>query len=106
MGLWNSCPHLVQQTDCVLDVIRAGDLERVVELLDEDSKRLKQTDNEGDGVLACLPPEEEIAAPLANLLLARGADPQAKNDDGKTAEDLFLSWGRRDIAKLVEAARS
>ena len=93
--------YLVQHTDCVLDVIRSGNLQRVTQLLDEDPKRLKQTDNEGDGVLASLPPEPKIAAPLAKLLLARGADPQAKNDDGKTPENLFLSWGRRDIAKLV-----
>ena len=93
--------YLAQHTHCVLDVIRAGKLERVTQLLDEDPKRLHQTDKEGDGVLACLPPDPAIAAPLASLLLSRGAAPKAKNTNGKTAEDLFLSWGRRDIVKFV-----
>lgn len=41
-------------------------------------------------------------AAVARLLLARGADPMARTDDGKTAVDVARERGHEDLARLLE----
>lgn len=45
-------------------------------------------------------------AVVAAMLLARGADPLATTDDGKTAIDIARERGHTEVARMLEAARS
>jgi len=51
--------------------------------------------------LFCLPDDEDRALEVTELLLAYGADPQAKNKDGITAEQDARRRGMTDVADLM-----
>lgn len=49
---------------------------------------------------------EKGHADVVKELLARGADPSAANDEGKTAADLARAVGNSDVAKVLDSASS
>ena len=51
-----------------------------------------------------LPDDEAKAMQIVELLLAAGADPSAKNKDGRTAADWARRRGMRDVAARLESA--
>lgn len=83
---------------------RAGKLERIVAVLEAEPERLKVRLRGGRGALFSLPDDEDLAAELAELLLAYGADPLAPDDKGITALDEARKRGLEGAADLMAAA--
>jgi ankyrin repeat protein len=50
-----------------------------------------------------LPEDVDIAETLIDLLLAHGADPNAKNEAGQTPRESLEANGRDEIADRLEA---
>ena len=53
--------------------------------------------------LFCLPGDEDVAADVARILLAYGADPTVRNEQGQSAIDVARSRGLDEAADLMEA---
>ncbi len=70
---------------------RRGFVNRVREVLAEDSALARQVRDGGDTLLWAIPDDEDQALEIVDLFLAAGADPTLKNDQGRTAAD----WARR-----------
>jgi ankyrin repeat protein len=81
-----------------------GFVERVRDVLAEDPSRARVTTKDGCTPLWWLPDDEVKATQIAQLLLAAGADPSAKNKDGNTAIDWARRRGMRDVASCLERA--
>lgn len=92
---------LAEHTTDVFDVVRMGRVDRLTELLDEDPQRISATTRAGSGVLHFLPSDPSKAAPIAKLLLSRGADRTAKDAEGRTPAAHFEQRGQSELAKLV-----
>lgn len=93
-----------EKSRLLLDAVASGHLELATELLEEDPNRIAERTPWGDGVLHHLPEDPETAQPLLELLLARGADPTATNDDGRTAAQKLDAGGLDAIADLIAIA--
>jgi protein DGCR14 len=88
----------------VIALTRAGKLERLRALLDEEPS-LAQATREGRTALYFLSAPEERAVAIAELLLSRGVDPQFKDADNLTAADAAAKLGLEELADLLRDAR-
>lgn len=82
---------------------RAGEGERLEALFAGDPALANAPTRSGEPPLFCLPDDDENAADLAELLLARGADRQARNAAGLTPAEAALGLGLLDTAALLAA---
>lgn len=89
----------------VFSLTRAGNIERLHAVLDEEPKLCGAT-HEGRTALFHLSAPEERAIELAELLLARGADASFADADGMTAADVAAKSGFEELAELLREAQS
>lgn len=87
----------------LLDAVRSGHLALARALLLEDPARVGETSPEGNGPLHELPGDVDLAEPLIAELLARGADPRAKNREGRTPAEQLDARGLDEVADALEA---
>lgn len=88
----------------VIALVRAGQLERLCVVLDAEPALIQAT-RDGRTPLYFLSPPEERAIEIAELLLARGADPKFMDADGLTAADAAAKSGLEDLADLLRDAQ-
>jgi uncharacterized protein len=81
-----------------------GYVERVREILADDPSLARQLDNEGCTPLWWLPDDDDQAMAIVELLLAAGADPSVRNENGRTAADWARRRGMTAVAERLEAA--
>jgi len=84
----------------VIALVRAGKVERLRAVLDEDPS-LAQATRDGRTALFFLSAPEERAVEIAELLLARGVDPKFQDADGLTAADAAAKSGFEEVAELL-----
>ena len=91
----------------VLDLTYLGMTERLRELFTADPTLANAAHpKSGTTPLFVLPDDEEAAVETTALLLAHGADPAAKNNDGLTPEQVARQRGLIDAADLMGAGPS
>lgn len=81
-------------------LVRMGNLERLRELFEADASLARTTDRNGS-LFFYLPDDQELAAEIAELLLAHGADPRVKNSDGENAIKVLEKRGLEEVAELL-----
>jgi ankyrin repeat protein len=96
---------LSQVSRDVFSLAKAGKLDRLRILLDEDPSLVRAT-HDGRKLLHFLSAPEERAIDIAELLLACGADAQFKDKEGKTAAALAAQQGLEDLAELLRGPGS
>jgi uncharacterized protein len=101
---WSMIDLLTPYTRDIWNLVAAGKVERLRELLAKDASLAKVAHPNGHTPLMGLPDEEAKAIEIVELFLARGADPAKRNDDGKTAADLASERGLDEAAELLAAA--
>jgi len=85
----------------IWELTNSGNIERLRELLRDDPDRAKVA-SDGHTPLMWLPPDDEARAmEVAKLLLAHGADPTLRNNDGETAADRAAKAGLLEVADLL-----
>jgi uncharacterized protein len=89
----------------VIALVRAGKVERLRAVLDAEPALIQAT-RDGRTPLYFLSPPEERALEIAELLLARGADPKFTDPDGLTAADAAAKSGLEDLADLLRDTQS
>lgn len=99
-------PHLADRLAPISRDIRAlasqARLDRLAAVLDSEPELVSQVlPGDGPTVLFCLPDDEDDAVAVARLLLARGADPKRRNDQGDTAADAARKRGLDDAAEVL-----
>ena len=82
----------------------AGKLDRLREVLAAEP-RLARARDEIDTILFYLPDDPKIAAEIARLLLANGADPTVKRPNGATAADVARARGLDEAADVLCGGR-
>jgi ankyrin repeat protein len=87
----------------LLDAVASGHLALGAELLDEDPERIREASPAGQTALHGLPADLESAQALCELLLARGADPEARDSAGNTAAEHLDAQGLDAVADLIGA---
>jgi ankyrin repeat protein len=87
----------------LLDAAKSGHVELARELLAEQPELARSRDAEGNTPLHLLPPDGERADALIALLLARGADPNQRNNAGQTPVEKLDARGLDEIADLLSA---
>jgi len=93
---------LAKHSRAMFPLVHSGQVERVRQLLAEDpslATLVRQRD--GHTLLMVLPDDEEVAMELAELLLAKGADPSRQNAEGLTVREVALRRGFVDLADLI-----
>ncbi|HVJ18338.1 MAG TPA: hypothetical protein VM686_23120, partial [Polyangiaceae bacterium] len=85
------------------DASRSGHVALVRELVAEDPGCVAQRGPHGETALHRLPEDPETAQVIIELLLAAGADRDAKNNAGKTPAQALTDDGLDEIADLLEA---
>ncbi|MDQ6634714.1 MAG: ankyrin repeat domain-containing protein [Gemmatimonadota bacterium] len=89
----------------LFELTYAGNVERVRELLNAEPEGAKIVAG-GHTPLMWLPPTDEaLAMEIAELFLARGADPAVENKQGQTAADCAERLALFDVAARLRAAR-
>ncbi len=85
-----------------------GLTERLCTVLDSEPARIADglPGDKNPTHLFCLPDEEERAADVVRVLLARGADPAVRNPAGKTAAEVARLRGLDEAADLMEAVHA
>jgi ankyrin repeat protein len=101
---WPMIDLLTPYTRDVWNLASAGKIERLRELLAKDPSLAKIAHPNGYTPLMRLPDEESKAVEIVELFLAHGADPNKRNDDGKTAVDLAGERGLEEAAELLAGA--
>jgi ankyrin repeat protein len=86
----------------IFDAVQCGGVERAAALLDEDPSLANARDEWSNPVVFYLNPERRLPD-MIRLLLARGADINATNGEGRTLLDRALSQGWTDVAAVVRA---
>lgn len=102
-GHLDNARFLAERSRSLLDAVATGQLALARELLEADPRALDERSPGGNGPLCFLPAEPEVARPLLELLIARGADAQQKNDEGLTPAQVLEAQGKDAIADLLEA---
>jgi hypothetical protein len=80
-----------------------GSIDRLRELLAEDSSLAGQVDDEGITPLWWLPDDELKAMDVVEALLKAGADPSMKSKDGRKAADAARRRGLLTVADRLDA---
>ena len=80
-----------------------GKVERLRHVLDDQPELAKALSPDGDTSLMRLPGDDALAVEIAKLLLAHGADPLIKNQQGRTAAELASKRGLDRTAELLRA---
>jgi len=102
-------PHLTERLAPLSRDVRAlvwlGRLARLEEVLRGEPALANQVlpEVEAPTPLFCLPGEEAVAADVARLLLAHGADPMMRDKQGRTAIEAARANGLDEAADLMEA---
>lgn len=84
-----------------------GRVKRLAELLDAEPDLVNATPigaHDAPTPLFCLPDDEDTAVEVTRLLLARGADPRARNPKGQTPAEMARRRELDEAAELMEAA--
>ena len=89
----------------VIALVRAGKLERLRAVLEEDPS-LAQATRDGRTALYFLSAPEERAVEIAELLLACGVDPKFQDADGLTAAEAAAKSGFEELADLLRDSES
>ena len=79
-----------------------GNVERLREVLSEDPDLAKVAE-EGNTPLMWVPDEETRAKEIVELLIAHGADPRIRNQEGMTAADCAERRGLYEVAELLRS---
>ncbi len=79
-----------------------GNVQRLREVLSAEPQLAKSA-GEHETPLMWLPGDEARAMEVARMLLARGADPTVRNEEGQTAADLASIRGLEDVAALLRS---
>ncbi len=100
--------HLAPMSRDVRGLAWLGLTGRLTEVLDTQPDQIRHAlaGNDNPTLLFCLPDDEDQAVEVARLLLARGADPAARNPAGKTAAEVARLRGLDDAAELMEAGHA
>lgn len=112
---WNSTPigwaaygdkhemvdFLSRYTRNVWTLAFRGYVDRLREVLREDPSLAKVASQDGTTPLWWLPDDEEKALEIVELFLSYGADPAARNRDGKTAADWARKRGMLEVARRL-----
>jgi ankyrin repeat protein len=85
----------------VWNLVPTGNVERLRELFRTDPN-LARIAGGGHTPLMWLPDDEVRALEVAKLLLAHGADPTIRNNDGETAADRATKLGMFRLAELLK----
>ena len=80
-----------------------GFVDRVREVLTKEPQRAREIGRNGYTPLWWLPDDEASAMQIVELLIAAGADPKVKNNEGRTAADWARRRGMREIAARLDA---
>lgn len=86
------------------DLAWAGRAERLGAILAEDPSLVRALNPHRLAPLFCLPDDEDAAAQVAEVLLAFGADPRARNPKRETPDEAARKRGLDDAADLIAAA--
>ena len=78
-----------------------GYLDRLRAVLAADPDLAKERNREGLTPLFWLPDDEPLAAQIARLLLAHGADPTVRSKRGRTAADWARKRGLNELARVL-----
>ena len=90
----------------VWELTYCGNVERLSAVLREQPERARVVAG-GQTPLMWLPPHDAaVAMQVAGLLLAHGADPTVRNNDGMTAADRAERLGLFDVAEMLRRAAS
>ncbi|HEY4102465.1 MAG TPA: ankyrin repeat domain-containing protein [Polyangiaceae bacterium] len=94
---------LAKHSRLLLDACMTGHVALTRELLAADPSSVHERSPTGSTPLHLLPEDVDIAETLIDLLLAHGADPNAKNEAGQTPRESLEANGRDEIADRLEA---
>jgi hypothetical protein len=83
-------------------LVRVGNLARLRELFASNPEIAKEVDENGP-LFSYLPDDEDLAAEVAELLLAQGADPSIKNQEGLNAIEHLEKRGLAAVADIVRS---
>ncbi|HEV8368023.1 MAG TPA: ankyrin repeat domain-containing protein [Pyrinomonadaceae bacterium] len=78
-----------------------GYVDRLREVLHQDPSLARLVDSEGITPLWWLPDDEAKALAIVELLIAHGADPSHKNNNGRTAADWASTRGMLEVAEVL-----
>lgn len=93
---------LAEKSRLLLDAVVTAHLTLARELLAADASCVHERSPSGSTPLHLLPEDPDIADELIPLLLAYGADPEAKNATGQTPRAALETSGRDEIADRLE----
>jgi ankyrin repeat protein len=85
----------------ICDAVRYGGLDRVRALLRENPECVNVRDDAGRTPLHYPNWDTRHGAEIIELLIAHGADPGARDNDGRTPVDQMLQNGRPDLAEVL-----
>ncbi|USQ97304.1 ankyrin repeat domain-containing protein [Caulobacter sp. RL271] len=99
-------PHLADRLAPISRDVRAlasqARLDRLAAVLDAEPQRISEVlPGDAPTVLFCLPDDEDDAVAVARLLLARGADPRARNGKDDTPADAARKRGLDEAAAVL-----
>ena len=87
----------------IFDAIQAGGFDRIEALLREDASRARAVDDRGCSVFFYLQPGTPRLEEIVSVLVAHGADINARNQKGNTPLDVFAARGRDALVTALRA---
>lgn len=96
--------HVIEyllQFASICDAVKYGGLDRVRALLRENPECVHFRDKDGRTPLHYPYWDTQNGKEVIELLIAHGADPSAKDNEGRTPADQMLQVGRRDLADVL-----
>jgi uncharacterized protein len=104
VATWAHQPRMIEllgrYSRDVWELVYSGRVERLREVLREQPALARAT-GERTTPLMCLPSDDAAALEIAKLLLANGADPNARDPQGRTARDIAIERGMDDVAQIL-----
>jgi ankyrin repeat protein len=87
----------------IFDAVRAGSVDRVLMLLEQDPSLAHARGPEGKPVAFYLNPDDPRVDEMIRLLAARGVDLNARDSKGRTIADVALSLGLTEFVDVLRA---
>jgi len=87
---------------CARDLVQMGNLDRLRELFQAEPQLALEVDKHGS-LFFRLPDDEDVATDIAELLLAYGANPELRNNEGRNAIDELEKRGCPELAETLRA---